>query len=215
MHAEEALDISHAYFIGGSPCSGKSSLAQGLRAAFGLQYYKIDDQEQQHLNESKNRNCPVMQQFAAMSWNEIWMRPVGLQVEEEFRFYSERWAMVLADLAGYLEDGPTITEGAALLPDLLHGLGAVQQQVLYLVPTWEFQIRHYKKRTCLLSAVLKDCRDPERAFRNWMKRDYYFGRRTAQRAAALGYAVWHVDGTRTMDETMDSAIGHFQLYGTV
>ena len=40
--------ISKAYILGGSPCSGKSTIAERLAAEFDLHYYKVDDHEQDH-----------------------------------------------------------------------------------------------------------------------------------------------------------------------
>ncbi len=31
------------YFIGGSPCSGKSTVARALSARYDLTYFKVDD----------------------------------------------------------------------------------------------------------------------------------------------------------------------------
>ena len=37
------------YFIGGSPCSGKSTVAQALSARYDLTYFKVDDHLDRYL----------------------------------------------------------------------------------------------------------------------------------------------------------------------
>jgi hypothetical protein len=41
--------FSQAYFIGGSPCSGKSTIAEMISRQYQLEYYKVDEYEGEHL----------------------------------------------------------------------------------------------------------------------------------------------------------------------
>lgn len=83
------------YVLGGSPCSGKSSIAERLAAEYSLNYYKIDDYEQAHCQRCTAKQQPVLFRYLQLSWNERWMRPVELQVEEEFAIARERWLLRL------------------------------------------------------------------------------------------------------------------------
>ena len=42
--------FSKAYVLGGSPCSGKSTIAEMLVAEFGFQYYRADDHDPDHMH---------------------------------------------------------------------------------------------------------------------------------------------------------------------
>ena len=57
--------FSQAYILGGSPCSGKSSMAEMLAGEFQLPYYKVDDHEQDHMARAILRQAqyPVMSQI--------------------------------------------------------------------------------------------------------------------------------------------------------
>ena len=90
--------FARAYILGGSPCSGKSTVAERLSARFGLPYYKVDDYEREHMRRTRPDRHPVMFKYSKMNWNEIWSRPVDVQVQEEFEFYRERFEMIVEDL---------------------------------------------------------------------------------------------------------------------
>jgi hypothetical protein len=86
---KNALD--HITWIGGSPCSGKSSIADALIAAYGFQLYRCDDAYWQHAKIVTSEKQPVfhkLSQFSLYS-DDLWMRPVGQQVEEEIALYRE------------------------------------------------------------------------------------------------------------------------------
>ena len=165
--------FSESFVLGGSPCSGKSTLAERLSHDFNLQYYKVDDQMWRHLEQADPRSQPTMAAYASMSWNEIWSKPVNSQVEDVFAYYAEQFPMILADLQEHADKGPIVMEGAAFLPRLIHGWGIAGQHVVFLVPTKAFQIQHYSQRDWV-RPILDSCEDPDQAFANWMERDYLF-----------------------------------------
>lgn len=199
--------FSQAYILGGSPCSGKSTIAERLASHFDLRYYKVDDYEQDHLRRADPDRHPVMARYADMDWNEIWSRPVAFQVEEEFEFYRERFGMILEDLAALGPGKSIILEGAALLPELIKQYDPDPSHVVYMVPSRSFQIQHYQQRAWI-QRILKTCDDPKKAFDNWMERDYLFGQTLLNQAEACGYQTLVVDGSRSIDELTK----HIALY---
>lgn len=201
---------TYSYFIGGSPCSGKSTAAQALARAHRLQYYDVDAQERAHVALANAVDHPIMASYARMSWDEVWMRAVKLQVNEEFQFYRERWQMVEADLNEFVVPPPVISEGAAYLPELLVTAGIPPERAIFMVATWDFQWEHYQQRP-FIHGILAQCREPEQAFRNWMQRDYEFGQQTAAAAERLGYAVLTVDGRCSQTETIHRVAEHLGL----
>ncbi|MTI71826.1 MAG: hypothetical protein FH751_16375 [Firmicutes bacterium] len=202
--------LSNAYFIGGSPCCGKSTITKKLADKYKLNYYKIDDYERKHVKNSEPKKHPIMYKFFQMNWNEVWMRPVNIQVKEEFEFYRERFEMVLSELNKFSEDKTVIMEGAALLPELIDKLAVDKKRILFMIPSKEFQIKHYSKRN-FIKGILSECSNPEKAFFNWMERDYYFGRKVKSQAKDLGYKVINVNGKKTIEENMKIIERHFNL----
>jgi 2-phosphoglycerate kinase len=199
-----------AYLIGGSPCCGKSSITERLSARLEIQYYKVDDFEFEHLDRCDPELQPLMARYAQMSWDEIWMRPPSIQVQEEFQYYRERFALVLEDLRTYDLSKPILLEGTAYLPELIHRCGVGPGRALYMVPTKEFQLKHYQKRTWI-QRILNQCRDPEQAYANWMERDYLFGREILRQAEKFGYRTIEVDGRLGLEEQLEEVGKHFGL----
>jgi len=189
--------LSHSLILAGSPCSGKSTMAQLLAAEFALPYYKVDDFEQDHMQRSRIDRHPVMARYTAMNCNDIWMRPPALQTAELFDFYGERWEMIVEDLQPYDPERPLLLEGAALLPDLLNETDARRENILFMVPTLEFQVQHYGKRPWIKD-ILQTCADPQQAFDNWMMRDHLFGQEILRQAEAFGYRSIVVDGRQSI-----------------
>lgn len=196
------------YVLGGSPCSGKSSIAERLAAEFGLNYYKIDDYEQAHAQRCSAQKQPVFTHYLGLSWNERWMRDVELQAEEEFAIARERWPLVLEDLQSL--ERPLLVEGASALPELVWSWIGASRQVAYLVPEAHFQIEHYRQRPWI-KHILKDCADPEQAFEHWMQRDQLFGQKVLSQAQALGYHSQVVDGSCSLEEQYRDLVAWFGL----
>lgn len=200
----------NGYVLGGSPCCGKSTITAELADRLGYQYYKVDDYEFVHLDRCDPEQQPLMHRYAQMSWDEIWMRPVPVQVEEEFQYYRERFTLVLEDLEAYDLSQPILLEGTAYLPGLIHGCGVGQDRALYMVPTREFQLEHYQKRTWI-KGILEQCRDPEQAYAHWMERDHLFGQEILRQAKRYKYRTLLVDGTRGVNENLRIVGSHFGL----
>ena len=202
--------LSKVYFIGGSPCSGKSSIAEKLSKEYNMDYYKIDDYEFQHINRSNSNDHPIMSKFKEIVWDEIWMRPVEVQVNEEWQFYIERFSMILEDLKSYYNNKPIIVEGAALLPELLKGIGVENNKVIYLVPSKDFQVEYYSKRD-FIHGILKERKNPEKAFSNWMERDHQFGKRVINQAKEYNMKYILVGGKTTLEKNTKLVMDHFKL----
>lgn len=202
--------FSEAYILGGSPCSGKSTVAEKLSDQFNFQYYKVDDFEKEHSNRCQPDLHPTMFKYSRMGWNEIWSRPVSIQVEEELKYYRERFEMIIEDLDQYDPGKPMILEGAAYLPELLKEYKANPGKVLYMVPTKEFQVHHYHQRPWI-KQILKECTSPEHAFENWMMRDYLFGQQVLRQAKIYHFMTLIVDGRLSISDQFEQVRQYFKL----
>ena len=200
-------DFSGVFWLGGSPCSGKSSVAQRLKAKGGG-VYAVDAFEEEHLERARPEAEPEMCAWKAMDADGIWLRPVAEQVRSELAFYRERFPMILDDIA--TRSRPLLVEGAALLPELLADIGVGRRQAFFMVPTWTFQMEHYSRRPWV-AGVLRGSSAPEQAFDRWMRRDHAFGNAVAVGAASLGWPLLRVDGGVGLALMERAVADHFAL----
>lgn len=198
------------YVIGGSPCSGKSTVAQTLSEKFGLHYFKVDDRLDRYLQAGAAEGKPCCARIAGMSPDQIWMRDPQEQCEEELLIYQEIAPFILADLQSLETRSGVITEGAAYLPVLARQYGLPFQRYLSLTPSKEFQVSHYRRREWV-PHVLAGCSDPAKAFENWMERDALFAQTVQQQCRDAGYVSIVNQGSASIDEMLSMVSAHFAL----
>jgi 2-phosphoglycerate kinase len=186
--------------MGGSPCAGKSSIADLLAARHGLRVYHCDDYFQAHGARVVPAQQPTFHKISGMTWEQIWMRPIAELVADEVQVYHEEFAMIVDDLLALAGAQPILAEGSALLPELVAGLLGDPRRAIWMVPTEAFQREYYPKRGRWVQDVVRQCSDPQQALQNWMDRDVAFAEIVAQGAAERGLEVVRVDGSCTIDE---------------
>lgn len=204
-------DLAHVYWVGGSPCSGKSSIVDSLAQRYGLRIYRCDDAFFEHEKIVTRDKQPVFYKLTHLSSDELWMRPVDLQIAEEIALYREGFPLILEDLLALPTTQPIIAEGAALLPEQVCQLLPDPRRAIWVVPTAEFQRHHYTRRDWAHNIVAA-CTDPEQAFQNWMQRDIGFATFIASQATKQGMQVLLVDGKRSLAENIAFVEQHFQLH---
>ena len=86
------------YYIGGSPCAGKSTVAEMLSQKYDLYYFKVDDFLDDYTKSGVLKGYPICKKTVEMNPEQIWMREPLLQCREEFEFYEEVFEYVLIPL---------------------------------------------------------------------------------------------------------------------
>lgn len=198
------------FYIGGSPCSGKSTVAEALCAKYGLYDFKVDDHLDKYMQLGAGDGKPACTRIASMTPEEIWMRDPALQCREELTIYEEIFPYVLDDLHGITGETGIITEGAAWLPKLAHACGIPADHYLSITPDKSFQVSHYRQREWV-PYVLADCSDKAKAFDNWMERDALFAVAVRQQCGALGYDSVTNDGSVPVEMMLERVEKHFGL----
>ena len=216
-HRKQAGDIrrrlGHVYWIGGSPCSGKSSIVERLIQRYTCQPYNCDDAFARHAEKITPEAQPTFFKVTHTTWEELWMQPVDVLIQDAIRVYHEEWVMIVEDLLALPSDTPIIAEGAALLPALVRDVLAVPQQAIWIVPTKEFQRERYPQRGAWVQEIVSQCTDPEQALRNWMDRDVAFADWVREEARRRCLRLLVVDGERTIDENASIVAAHFGFTG--
>ena len=195
------------YWIGGSPCAGKSSVAALLAEQYGLRYVQCDAGTDDRMRLMAGRGLPAYDELTALATCERLARRPQWQCARVIDFYAEQFPFLLASLPG---DPARLVEGADLLPELLAGHGVPPEQSIWIVPSAEFQVRHYAQRPWV-DTYLAGCPDPAAAFDSWMQRDVRFAAHVRRTAAELGRRVIVVDGTGTLAGTAAEVAPHLGL----
>lgn len=193
------MTMTHLYWLGGSPCAGKSTIAEILASRYNLHYFSCDNAFTRHQQQSDPITQPTLYGLAARTCDEIWLVPVAKQVARVIAIYEEEFPLILADLQALPSDRPILAEGAALMPALVAQQISGLQQAAWVVPTPAFQRHHYAQRPWIRD-VLKECSDPGQAFANWMQRDEAFAHYIAKTATQHGLPLLRVDGKQTADQ---------------
>jgi 2-phosphoglycerate kinase len=202
------LPLDEIYWLGGSPCSGKSSVARILADTRGLNSYKCDDHMDTHIQAGAQKGLPVCSTLREKNHEYVFMRSHRENVQLPFDVYSEEFGLILEDLSS--KPVPLLVEGCALLPAKLSELGVESGRAFYMIPTEDFFREQYALRTWAYDR-LQETSDPEKAFENWMNRDVEFARLIEESARAHGFACMEVDGSRTLEQTAAEVARHLGL----
>lgn len=203
-------ELKNVFWLGGSPCAGKSSISEILASSFDFNVYRVDEAFENHIQNLDPISHPNLVKWCASSWNERWMKPADKLAEEVIGCYREHFSFVLADILAAPRQKRRLVEGTALLPKQVFALLTKPNQAIWIVPTADFQRTHYAKRDWV-RGVVEQCEDAETAFQNWMKRDARFAEWVTAEAESLNLEVLKVDGKRTIKENVLEVAKHFEL----
>lgn len=196
------------YLIGGSPCSGKSTIVSNLADRYQLIPIKLDDLVEGFTQAARRDGAPISTLREMRTADQIWLREPAAMAEEEWSFYEE----IFPYLRQYLvenQDKPMILEGAGLLPHLISSLD-LDVSYLCITPSADFQKEQYAKREWV-PYVLQNSSNPQLAFDNWMNRDILFAKRCRREAERLSYPQLLTDGSRTIEEMTEKVAQIFSL----
>lgn len=202
------------YWIGGSACAGKSTLAGRLAEKYNMTLYACDEHYEDHLQRITGKAQSAMYRVSQMSMNEVFFtRDVSEQLDVYTGCLREDFNYVLSDLE-CSGDGPIVVEGNQLLPALVAPLLKPMDKAIWVIPAEPFQREQYSKREWI-QGILQATENPEVSFNNWMKRDALFAARIRSEAGERKLKVLEADGSRTLEENFAELECWFGLQGDV
>ena len=202
--------LKNVFWLGGSPCAGKTSISEILASRFDLDTYHVDEAFETHVQGLNPAQQPTLARWVASSWNQRWMQPVDCLVEDVIGCYREHFDLVRQDILARAQRKSLLVEGAALLPWQVTTMAPNRSQAVWIIPTADFQREHYSQRDWARK-IVEQCNDPEVAFQNWMERDIRFAEWVEAEVRALDLQLLMIDGSRTIAEYAEEVAGHFQL----
>jgi shikimate kinase len=201
-------NLKDVFWLGGSPCAGKSSISNILASRFDLDVYRVDEAFENHVQHLDSEVHATLVKWCAASWNERWMQSVESLVQEVIACYREHFTLILDDVLALPKHKSLLVEGTALMPKEIARVLTSRNQAVWVVPTADFQREHYAKRDWV-SGIVQQCDDSEAAFQNWMERDIQFASWITAEAEILGCKVFVVDGQHTIEENALKIAAHF------
>jgi 2-phosphoglycerate kinase len=207
---ETADALKNVFWLGGSPCAGKSSISEALANRFKGGVYHIDEAFEIHRQNLNPAHQPTLTRWLASSWNERWMQPIESLLEEVIACYREQFDLILEDILAITPDSSLLVEGSALLPRLVADILTNRNHAIWVIPTADFQRKFYSARAWA-RGIVAQCENPEAAFQNWMDRDIRFAKWIEADVNALDLELFKIDGSRTIAESVEEVAHHFQL----
>lgn len=198
------------YYLTGSPCSGKSTLAGLLAPQSGLEALHYDDYMLLFMQQLAEGGNALFQKMLTLSPEETWMRPPEEMKAEEWQMYDDMLPLMLQEVENRGPAARVMLEGAGLPPGEMKRRGVPYNRYLCMVPTPAFQLEKYAQRPWA-KAFLQGCTDPDAAFQNWMQRDMLMAEAMHHAADEAGYRTIVVDGSKTIEQTAVLAKAHFGL----
>lgn len=206
--------MSNIYWIGGSPCAGKTTISEIIGQEFGWQVYHIDRHIESYLKRADEYKHPNLSYYRKIGLRNFLLLDAETQLESVIGMSHEQFAFILEDIAELDDNRPILVEGANLLATDILNQGASAQHCQWMIPTQTFQLEVYPKRGSWVQDVLRHHFEPDEAiiaFENWMERDAMMATWTANEAHRLNINVITVDGSISLLDNAETVMHHFGL----
>ena len=207
--------LRHIYWLGGSPCSGKSTIATLIGQRSGVEVIHVDEAVNSRFAPYDADKQPCMFRWTAqletgaVTWDDIWMRPVDALLTEVFQCYAEQFELLLSELLSAPRDHAVLVEGNPLLPNSVVPLLSSADHAMWMVADEPFQRKVYPNRGAWVQDILSHSTDPEQALQNWMDRDVAFAAEVAEQARHRNGKLVVVDGIAGLEENLQVVADQF------
>ena len=202
-------DLSRIYWLSGTPCGGKTSVASAIAKKRNWAVCHSDDYFDDHCSRAHPDRHPIFYKISRLTGDDLWLRSIEAQIATEQPFHDEQFDLVQEDLSKLLRDDsrPIIYEGV-VSPRILKPILPSMAHVFYLIPNEEFQIEKYSQRT-FIHAVLAKTSNRELAWENWMARDAALAESFREQVQQNRVPWLLVDGQKSLAETISLVEANF------
>lgn len=202
--------MSSVYWLGGSTCAGKTTIANILSENYGLTVYHCDEYLGTHIDKSNDKQHPNLYKLKKLRWDDI----LSMQEDEYLKWiidlFSEEYQMIIEDLSRQINGKPVLVEGINLIPELLKDVIEDGNNAIWLVADDAFYNLHQMHRKELFDRI-NECSDPEQALHNYMNFDLSFGKYVYNEANRLDLKVMVIENNKNIQENVKVIASHFNL----
>ena len=209
MHNAQMLVLSQVFWLGGSVCSGKTTISEMLATTYGLRVYHCDRHEAAHAERSQPDRHQTLAASNALTMDERWLLPSPEELAaRSTQVHHERFEFIVEDLLAMPQDQPVLAEGYGLPPELVLPVLADVRHALWLISGPDFLTAMRYKRGMTAPALTSN---PVRARAQLIERDILMAASLRQSVADQGLALLDIDGSLSIDETATRVARHFTL----
>jgi hypothetical protein len=184
--------LPHVLWLGGPPCSGKTSISLLLAGRHDLRSYNSDLHTWEHHDRAVERGWAAGRFWEIAAPDERWLAEPDEIVRRTLDANEERCRLMVEDIEALPASPLVVAEGTPLLPWLVAGRVAGPGHAVWLVPTPEFQRARLLERP---RVEFDRTSDPERALENRIAREIAVGALIERDARGRGFSVIRVDGS--------------------
>jgi 2-phosphoglycerate kinase len=198
------------YWIGGSTCAGKTTIANIISEKYSFKVYHCDEYLGKHIDKSNAQEHPNLNRVTKMSWNDI----LNMSVEEYLNWtiglFKEEFEMIIEDLSILYDGKPILVEGVGLFPELINNVVFDKDHAIWVVADEKFYKKHQRDRKELFERI-KECLNPEKALQNYMDFDLAMGRYIINDAKKLALNVIEVKNDNDIEENIEFILSKFKM----
>lgn len=210
--------FSHVLWIGGSPCSGKSTAGHTIAQRYVFLDYHLDAWASNHMARRVAAGDAQAEAFLRMNADQRWVeRSVEELVQEVLISWPRNAELALEDLRAFPRENIIVAEGN-FFPECVAPYLSSPHQAIWLVPTDAFCEQGRRARWAELEqrkqrhGIPNEDSDPEKRRRNIIARDCQLAHHVGQQAEALHLPIYEVDGSLSRAEMADLVERHFDPY---
>ncbi|MGD9093973.1 MAG: hypothetical protein PVF74_14080 [Anaerolineales bacterium] len=204
-------NLNHVYWMGGAPCSGKSSIADLIADRYGLLVYHCDEAFPEHVRGISPISQPCMHKWTNTPWEALWNQSLDMLLDEAIACYREHFDYILRDLIAVPQSERVLVEGNPLMPDLVDRYLTDPIRAIWLIPSDAFLRGIYPQRGQWVKEIVNQCQNPELCLNKWMDRDVAFAHWVNKNARDRDYKILNINGNLTISENAELVAAQFRL----
>ncbi len=201
-------DLSHVYWIGGSACAGKTTIADILAKDHGFTVYHCEEHGYEHFERAMAAGTPAVDRIKFHRLEKVILHSPREFIDDSMAWAEEDFKMVLDDLYAMPKE-KTVVEGA-LLPEYVHEI-ADPRQMIFMIAFEGSQREHFLELD-QWKVWQQRIEDPEGVFfENLITIFDFVSRAVHESATELGLKVMITDDESTIAGSVELVREHFRL----
>ncbi|XMB66985.1 hypothetical protein RI065_00275 [Mycoplasmatota bacterium zrk1] len=205
--------LKNVYFIAGTNCGGKSTMAKHLSKEFNMIYYSADDHYWNHRQYSDIENQPAMNR-PFTTWDEYFSRNAEKQANWLLDSELEEMDFIILDLIELAKDkNQKVVVDIHCMPEIFKQV-STYGRVIFLLADPELVYNEYFSRddkSDMLKCIMKNTTNPEFSIENTRLVSKVIAQKEIDKAIESGFLCNFRDEETNFLERAEAVIKHFNI----